>query len=399
MLLNKITIAVLVMLTCLAGCGIGIFTRDGWTVARSQPATARQAPNQAAKSQQSQAQQKSDEEELQGTWKLEKQVWMGKETTPVPGRELTFIRNKMEYQADKYCWDASFKLETVDDMKTLDMFQDGQIMRWLYRLKDGKLTIALQGGYEFSGNERPKDFNSPKDDQRKRVWTFAPASARPKNLPVDDEAVQKAKMRKARARCNANLARLVRAMHRYLENHGHFPPASTTDGAGRPLLSWRVALLPFFGEEKLYKQFHHDEPWNSAHNRKLLAKMPQIYDSVDTPPKNNYKTFYQVFVGEGTVFETGKKISIRNIPDGTVSTIAIVAAGEAVPWTKPVDITYDAAIPLPSLSGGMIADGLFSFATADASAYSAPNTIDGDVLRPFILRDSGQLKDVNSLLK
>ena len=33
-------------------------------------------------------------------------------------------------------------------------------------------------------------------------------------------------------------------------------------------LSWRVALLPYVGEGKLYAEFKLDEPWDSAHNKK-----------------------------------------------------------------------------------------------------------------------------------
>jgi hypothetical protein len=79
-----------------------------------------------------------------------------------------------------------------------------------------------------------------------------------------------------------------------------------------------VAILPYLGEKKLYEQFRQDEAWDSAHNRKLLSKMPKIYASVGNPPKNDFETFYQVFVGEGCVFEMGKKIGPRDIEDSSL---------------------------------------------------------------------------------
>ena len=49
------------------------------------------------------------------------------------------------------------------------------------------------------------------------------------------------------------------------------------DKDGKPLLSWRVLILPYVEQEDLYKQFHLDEPWDSEHNKKLIEKMPAVY--------------------------------------------------------------------------------------------------------------------------
>ena len=55
------------------------------------------------------------------------------------------------------------------------------------------------------------------------------------------------------------------------------PAVASLDKAGKPLLSWRVHLLPLLGEKKLYKEFHLDEPWDSDHNKKLIAQMPEVF--------------------------------------------------------------------------------------------------------------------------
>ena len=44
------------------------------------------------------------------------------------------------------------------------------------------------------------------------------------------------------------------------------------DPNGKPLLSWRVQILPYIEEQQLYQDFHLDEPWDSEHNIKLLEK-------------------------------------------------------------------------------------------------------------------------------
>jgi hypothetical protein len=46
------------------------------------------------------------------------------------------------------------------------------------------------------------------------------------------------------------------------------------DKNGKRLLSWRVALLPYLEEMLLYNEFNLNEPWDSEHNKKLIAKMP-----------------------------------------------------------------------------------------------------------------------------
>lgn len=58
-------------------------------------------------------------------------------------------------------------------------------------------------------------------------------------------------------------------MHEYQHKHGRLPPAVVHGPEGKPLHSWRVLLLPFIGQEALYKQFKLEEPWDSPHNLSL----------------------------------------------------------------------------------------------------------------------------------
>ena len=58
-----------------------------------------------------------------------------------------------------------------------------------------------------------------------------------------------------------------------------------------------MVILPYLGEEDLYKQFKLNEPWDSVHNKKLIPKMPRIYAPIRVKAKEG-ETFYQVFTGE-----------------------------------------------------------------------------------------------------
>ena len=142
-------------------------------------------------------------------------------------------------------------------------------------------------------------------------------------------------------------------MHTYHETHGTLPPPAVFGKGGRPLLSWRVLILPFIEEENLFKKFRLDEPWDSPHNLALLPEMPRMFGRYDDrTTKEPFTTFYQVFVGKGTAFEgpRGLKLS-ENFPDGTGNTILVIEAGVAVPWTKPEDLHYAKDEPLPKLGG------------------------------------------------
>jgi hypothetical protein len=166
------------------------------------------------------------------------------------------------------------------------------------------------------------------------------------------EAVQRVRDAAARAQASNNLKQIALAMHNYASTFdGRLPAQATFDKNGKPLLSWRVTILPYIDEQNLYNQFHLDEPWDSEHNKKLLAKMPKIYASPqDDKAMKAHTTYYQGFVGKGAFFEGKKGLRMpQDFPDGTSNTFMIVEASKAVPWTKPEDIPYDPAKPLPKL--------------------------------------------------
>ena len=149
-----------------------------------------------------------------------------------------------------------------------------------------------------------------------------------------------------------NMKQFGLAMHNYHDANKHFPAAASYSPDGKPLLSWRVAILPMIEYGNLYDQFHLDEPWDSEHNKKLIDKMPAEYRS----PKSKLKDFrsnYVVPVGPGTVFEGREGMPFKKITDGTAHTILAVEVDDAhaVIWTKPDDLPYDPKEPSKGLGG------------------------------------------------
>jgi hypothetical protein len=203
-------------------------------------------------------------------------------------------------------------------------------------------------------------------------------------------AVAAVKVEDDRVRSLNNLKQLSVAMHDYHDQFGHFPTAAIADKAGKPLLSWRVEILPFLGEQDLYKQFKLDEAWDGPNNVKLVQKMPAVYAPHFWPLGGGPDmTFYQVFVGEQTMFPPGKPLRFQDITDGTSNTLMIVEAGEAVPWTKPADLPYDPGLPLPML-GGIFDDG-FQAAFADGrTGRFFPKTTPPTTLRALITPRGGE---------
>ena len=131
------------------------------------------------------------------------------------------------------------------------------------------------------------------------------------------------------------------------------PPAAIYSEDGKPLLSWRVAILPYLEQQELYNQFHLDEPWDSEHNRALIAKMPDMY----ADPRHggsDGRTPYVVPTGERTVFPGREGMSLREINDGLSNTILVVQAApeNTVIWTKPEDWEVDFSDPLRGVRRG-----------------------------------------------
>jgi Protein of unknown function (DUF1559) len=145
-----------------------------------------------------------------------------------------------------------------------------------------------------------------------------------------------------------NLKQIGLAFHNY---HGvnEALPTDIRSKDGKPLLSWRVQLLPYLEHQALYHEFHHDEPWNSKHNLALLEKMPDVFASARVKLKKKGYTVYQTFSGPDTLFRPGKPgLRFTEVTDGLSNTILAVESSTAVPWTKPADIPFVLDKPVPA---------------------------------------------------
>jgi hypothetical protein len=125
------------------------------------------------------------------------------------------------------------------------------------------------------------------------------------------------------------------------------PPAESPSGDAGPPFSWRVALLPYLGQERLYQEFDFDQPWDSEVNRRAAEAMPTVFDwnlspgqgtedlirqAAGTVPSANF----QCLVGQQAALGAAGITTREQIADGPDRTLMLVHAPQlATPWSAP----------------------------------------------------------------
>ncbi len=183
-----------------------------------------------------------------------------------------------------------------------------------------------------------------------------------------------------------HLKKLAEAMEKYHQDKGSYPPPATYDKDGRPLLSWRVALLPYLGEEALYKEFHLDEPWDSLHNKKLLKRLPQSLKGPSHWSRN--KTTDLVFTGDATPFVPRKGVQKPDIAGPSIL-LVLADSHNAVYWSKPADLSYADNQPVPKLFG-KYGFGQVKVLLANGTVKTLDQQTDEETLRSMIRRAGGK---------
>ncbi len=202
-------------------------------------------------------------------------------------------------------------------------------------------------------------------------------------------AVQAAREAARRMEASNELKRIGLGMHNYHSAYRKLPEHAIRDKNGKPLLSWRVAILPFVEQQQLYEQFHLDEPWDSPHNRPLMDQMPSVYadPSAIVPPGH---TVFQVPHGEGLMFHDSGPTAFRDVRDGLSNTIMVIESSPeaAVPWTKPVDMEFDLDDPLAKLGGNR--PGGFHVLMGDAAVRFIADSIDPETFKKLLTRNGAE---------
>jgi prepilin-type processing-associated H-X9-DG protein len=291
---------------------------------------------------------------------------------------------------------ASVRFAQENEEKAIDAERSFNL---LMKLADDAITTAFAEGAK---NEEVKAMKPAlteiqkvvKGLQAKRAGTVVTADVSLRADPLLAKPIVsfflKPQAASARLQSANNLKQIGLAMHNYHDVNGVFPAAAIVDKKGKPLLSWRVAILPYIEQDNLYKQFHLDEPWDSEHNKKLaevVVKTYQLpYEGRDE--KKLHYTNYRVFVGNGAVFDMVQGCKISEIVDGTSNTILAFEGAESTPWTKPDEIEFDPKKPMIKhlrFQDNSACNLLF----CDGSVRTVSSKLSEEILRLLIQKDDG----------
>jgi hypothetical protein len=199
------------------------------------------------------------------------------------------------------------------------------------------------------------------------------------------------------AEAQNNLKQILLGLHSMHDAYGFFPGDVGPDR--KTAWSWRVQVLPFIEQDALFRQLDFQQPWDAPRNKAILekAEMPKVFEVPGrTAPKGH--TYWRSFTlpkkadpreGEPWLREGEVGPKIAGITDGTSNTIAVVEAGEAVPWYAPDVLAYDGVRPLPPL--GEKGGGGFLAGMGDGSVRFVRAGIDEKTLRAAITRNGNEV--------
>jgi RNA polymerase sigma factor (sigma-70 family) len=326
-------------------------------------------------------QQDDDLQKLQGTWYC-LGIFSGKQK--LPAAEMERIRKvRMKIQGDQLTMEntpeskspTTIKLDTKTSPKRMHLEQAG--VRAVYTLDGDVLIITFEEG---ATKDYPKSLavTSELNGGMMLMQRVPPP-------PTGELVLETPVPRTSKVVAQNNMRQIGLAFHNYVDAKDTFP-TNISSADGKPLLSWRVRLLPFLNEDALYRQFKLDEPWDSPHNKPLLSKMPK-YFAADANNMTEFTTPFRGFSGPGAVFEN-TKLHFNMVKDDTSNTIMFAEAEGSVPWSKPDDLPFDQGKPLPKL--GKRFDNEIQVIMLDGSARSIPASVSEGTIKALITRSGGE---------
>lgn len=201
------------------------------------------------------------------------------------------------------------------------------------------------------------------------------------------------KARRDLTSCKQNLKRIAKALNAYAAEHGTYPPPVTRDAKGKALHSWRVLILPYLGEKRLYESYDLSAPWDAQQNTSLQAQIPAVFVSPANTRAAIGESSYMLVTGAGTLFPLGKPGSPAKIPDGASNTLLVVETNNSrIGWTEPIDLDV-ATLPAQIGAIGGIGGSHQGGATAvfaDGEAAWIPSDITKGVINGLLSPAGGE---------
>jgi hypothetical protein len=207
--------------------------------------------------------------------------------------------------------------------------------------------------------------------------------------------------------CRGRMSQLSMALYNYHDVYGSFPPATVADANGRPMHSWRVLLLPFLEQKRVYDEYDFSEPWDGPHNRTLAGRinLDAFHCHSGSHGSNSPVTDYVVVTGLETLFPVEEVASLGDISDGPENTILLVEIADSdIHWMEPRDLdlkTMSLTINDPSrasISAPHALGPAVVFADAIRAIRIRP-TLRPETLRALLTRSGGESISRDSVLQ
>jgi hypothetical protein len=192
--------------------------------------------------------------------------------------------------------------------------------------------------------------------------------------------------------CANKLLVIGYALLSYETVNKHFPPAYTCDKDGKPLFSWLVELLPYMNYRNLYEELHKEEPWNSPHNAKVLAKVPDFYKCPGAcRAGNDFSSSYMALAGKETLFHRdGQAKKLWEFTLGLSNTLFVLEiTGSTRHWAEPFVLTSDEVLENTRVGKGpRIATchpGVIPLLEGDGSVHPYPSKLPLSIWRGILV--------------
>jgi prepilin-type processing-associated H-X9-DG protein len=191
-----------------------------------------------------------------------------------------------------------------------------------------------------------------------------------------------------------NLQRIGLALLNYEQANHCFPPAIFTDDHGKPMMSWRVAILPYLEHSDLYRAYDATQSWNSPKNRVPGSVHLEVFRCPSDPgaTEGPAETNYVRIVGKDTVGGMpNEAVKISDITDGTSNTIMVVeVCGLHIHWAEPRDVTVEEFTEMVAKGHASFHSGGFQALFVDGSVHFISYGVAPKTLRALLLRNDGQ---------
>ncbi len=198
-----------------------------------------------------------------------------------------------------------------------------------------------------------------------------------------------------------NLEIIASALNAYAADHGTYPAPVISDSAGKAMHGWRVAILPYLGEQELYDQYDYSEPWDSPQNSLIIMLMPRVFAAPSNHAAGNQESQYQLVSGKGTLFPSSGPVDLKQISDDPTKTALVVeafpplsATGLLAVWTAPIELEIQTMSCLigsnPGIEiGAVTADGV-ALATVAGQGHFLSDQTPPEIVRAILTASGGE---------